>query len=346
MKNIISSKIKLFIIIFLLLNAFSILTLAESIALQSQDIFLGDDFMLEIEIEPKVTTQTTTISLDGRKPKPGEKPKLNVFGIEVPARLNFEYSFTSSTAQLFNPSSSTMIVVYQLRISIAELLNQAGITGYNETQYALLSSQAGFDPESSYIVLSQTKGILPGGSVNEMSLGTLPDGSTLPAGSYISELVMVPFDAETRLGAMVSASVIISFIIENDVIRLQADENQKLALSIFNPVHSGQQLSYSIQISQAEIERVSGSSHQSPENLDLQSLNPFFDPEYEFISFFDSDVIAPGEFLESAQLQKLPDGQSLPIGEYKGWLVRYEVDAISGEKILLDVNTQVFIMIK
>ncbi len=239
-----------------------------------------------------------------------------------------------------------MIVVYQLRISVAELIKQAGITGYSEIQYEQLSSLKSFDPGSSYIALSQTKGILPGGSVNEMSLGTLPDGSTLPVGSYISELVMVPFDADTREGAMVTALVIVPFVIENDVIRLQADENQKLVLSIFNPVHSDQQLSYSIQISQSEIERVSGSPHQSKDTLAMQSADPGFQSDYEFISLFDSDIVSPGEFLESAQLQKLPDGQSLPTGEYQGWLVRYEVDELSGEKTMLDVNTQIFIVVE
>lgn len=304
-----------------------------------------DNYALEIEIEPQVTAESTTITI-GDPPRPGEKPKLNVFGIEVPAMLYFDYPFAASTARLHNPADSTMIVVYQLRISVAELLKQAGITGYSESQYAQLSAHEGFDPASSYIVLSQTKGILPGASVNEMSLGTLPDGSTLPAGNYTSELVMVPFDEETREGAMVTALVIVPFVIKNDVIRLQADEAQHVSLSLFNPVQSGQQLSYSIQISQSEIERVSGSPHQSQANLDLQSSNPFFDPDYEFISFFDSELIAPGEFLESAQLHKLPDGQSLPTGEYQGWLVRYEVDTLSGEKILLDVNTQIFILIK
>ncbi len=320
--------------------------LAEPISQEIQLSPLGDNFVMEIEVEPQIATESTTITPGGQLPKPGAKPKLNVFGIDVPATLYFEYPFTSSMARLHNPAESTMIVVYQLRISVAELLKQAGITGYSESHYTQLSSQIGFDPASSYIVLSQTKGILPGGSVNEMSLGTLPDGSTLPAGSYTSELVMVPFDEQTREGAMVTAVVIVPFVIQNDVIRLQADVDQKLVLSIFNPVQSGQQLSYSIQISQSEIERVSGSPHQSKDNLAVQAADPSFLSGYEFISLFDSDIVSPGEFLEGAQLQKLPDGQSLPTGEYQGWLVRYEVDALDGEKTMLDVNTQIFIVIE
>lgn len=344
MKNMISKTLILTTLLVMFCGTCS--SLAETVLQSALFSPFDDNYSLEIEIEPQVTAESTTITLGGHQPRPGEKPKLNVFGIEVPASIRFEYPFTASTARLHNPADSTMIVVYQLRISVAELFKQAGITGYSESQYEQLSSQEGFDPASSYIVLSQTKGILPGGSVNEMSLGTLPDGSTLPAGSYTSELVMVPFDEETREGAMVTALVIVPFVIENDVIRLQADEDQHLVLSLFNPVHSGQQLSFSIQISQSEIERVSGSPHQSQDNLAIQSANPGFLPEYEFISLFDSDVVLPGEFLESAQLQKLPDGQKLPSGEYAGWIVRYEVDAMSGEKKMLDVNTQIFILIK
>lgn len=151
---------------------------ASSISLH-EDV-LGEDYQLEIEVSPSVSTQTVTIDLGGGQPKPGEKPKVNVLGIDVPAMMVFESPFSIGTARLYNTAESTVVVVYQLRISVAELRRQAGITGYSVKQYEALLAGEGFDPESSYIVLSQTKGILPGGWVEEMALGTLPVGVPSP----------------------------------------------------------------------------------------------------------------------------------------------------------------------
>ena len=61
---------------------------ASSVSLH-EDV-LGEDYQLEIEVSPSVSTQTVTIDLGGGQPKPGEKPKVNVLGIDVPAMLVFE----------------------------------------------------------------------------------------------------------------------------------------------------------------------------------------------------------------------------------------------------------------
>ena len=294
---------------------------------------------MEIEVSPSVSMDTLTIDIGGGQPRPGQRPKVNVVGIDVPAMLVFYSPFSIGTARLNNPEESTVVVVYQLRISVAELLRQTGMTGYSTEQYKEISSHEGFDIEQSYIVLSQTKGIAPGAWVEEIALGTLPDGSTLPAGSYTAELVMVPFDSETRQSMMVSAVVMVPFVVENDLIVLDVVD-QNLELSLFNPVAADADLIYSIQVSQAELERVTGSAHQNEETLMLQSLTPGFDSAYEFISLFESESIGPGGYLEGATLHALPDGESLPRGEYTAWLVRFAVDAQSGEQLMLEVNTQ------
>ena len=316
---------------------------ASSISLH-EDV-LGEDYQLEIEVSPSVSTQTVTIDLGGGQPKPGEKPKVNVLGIDVPAMMVFESPFSIGTARLYNTAESTVVVVYQLRISVAELRRQAGITGYSAQQYEALLAGEGFDPESSYIVLSQTKGILPGGWVEEMALGTLPDGRTLPAGNYTAELVMVPFDSETRQSMMLSAVVMIPFVVENDLIALDVQDNV-MELSLFNPVDADTNLIYSIQVSQSELERVSGAPHQDEETLKRQEETPGFDGAYEFISLYESEPVIPGGYLEGQQLNALPDGAYLPKGEYTGWLVRYTVDAQSGERVMLEVNTQLQLVVR
>ena len=238
-----------------------------------------------------------------------------------------------------------MIVVYQLRVSVAELMRQAGVTGYTDEQYALLSAQEGFDPEKAYVVLSQTKGIPPGMTVEEITLGALPDGSTLPAGEYTGELLMVPFDSESRSAAMVSATINMPFSIATGIIRLICDDAYGVELSAFNPVESGRDAVFSIQVSQAEVERVTGSSHQDEAALSAQAAATYFNPEYEFISLFESEPITPGAFLEGAELGLLPDGERLPTGEYVAWLVRYAVDPETGETTLTDANTQLQIVV-
>ena len=322
---------------FLLILVFMTHVYASTSSLYSD--LLGEDFELEIEVTPSISMETLTVDVSSGQPKPGHKPKVNVVGIDVPAMLTFYSPFSIGAARLNNPAESTAVVVYQLRISVAELLRQTGMTGYSPERYAEISAREGFDAEQSYIVLSQTKGIAPGTWVEEMALGTLPDGRTLPAGHYTAELVMVPFDSETRQSMMVSAVVMVPFVVENDLIVLEVKE-QRVELSLFNPVAADSDLIYSIQVSQAELERVTGSAHQDEATLTLQALTPGFDSAYEFISLFESEPISPGGYLEGAALHALPDGEILPRGEYSAWLVRYAVDAYSGEQLMLEVNTQ------
>lgn len=332
------------ILVLILYACFALNAPAYASSVSLHEDVLGEDYQLEIEVSPSVSTQTVTIDLGGGQPKPGERPKVNVLGIDVPAMMVFESPFSIGTARLYNTAESTVVVVYQLRISVAELRRQAGITGYSAQQYEALLAGEGFDPESSYIVLSQTKGILPGGWVEEMALGTLPDGRTLPAGSYTAELVMVPFDSETRQSMMLSAVVMIPFVVENDLIALDIQDNV-MDLSLFNPVDADRNLIYSIQVSQSELERVSGAPHQDEETLKRQEGTPGFDSAYEFISLYESEPVMPGGYLEGLQLNALPDGAHLPKGEYTGWLVRYAVDAQSGERVMLEVNTQLQLVV-
>lgn len=303
---------------------------------------LSGEGTVNIQVTPSVRTQTLTVDLNGGQPKPGQKAKANVVSIDVPAELVFESPFSVGTVRLSNPVESTMAVVYQLRVSVAELRRQAGFTGYSEEQYKALSAEEGFDPERAYVILSQTKTILPGEWVEEIILGSLPDGRTLPAGSYTAELVMVPLGGEAQRGVLLSAVVTVPFIVENDLIVLEVKE-QAVDLSAFNPVDAAFDLVYSVQISQSELERVSGSPHQDAQTMAVQASTSGFDSDYEFISLFESEAIAPGAYLEGVLFHALPDGASLPSGEYLAWLVRYAV--LEGELVMLDVNTQLHLLV-
>ena len=119
-----------------------------------------------------------------------------------------------------------------------------------------------------------------------------------------------------------------------------------MELSLFNPVDADRNLIYSIQVSQAELERVSGAPHQDEETLKQQEGTLGFDSAYEFISLYESEPVMPGGYLEGLQLNALPDGAHLPKGEYTGWLVRYAVDAQSGERVMLEVNTQLQLVVR
>ena len=76
---------------------------------------LGEDYKLEIEVSPSVSTQAVTINLGGGRPKPGEKPKVNVLGIDVPAML-------VETGFLSNSKDEQILKSPAQRQKIAELM--------------------------------------------------------------------------------------------------------------------------------------------------------------------------------------------------------------------------------
>lgn len=323
-----------------LMGALYIPTLSQATSL------LGDGFQLEIQAEPTATPkpETLTFTLGAQMPRPGEKPRISSLNVQTQASLRFETPMAPAQADLRNAEDSGLIVVYVLRMSVAEMQRKTGRTGYTGEQYMALSEREGFDPETSYITLSQSKGIPPGMSVDEITLGTLPDGSTLPAGDYTGELVMVPFSADTMEEAMINVNVEMQFSVENDMIILHLDEDGRAPLQAFNPIDAQQDIYLEIQVSQSEVREVTGQPHNTAEVLAAQEADPAFNSLYEqytFMSLFRSDPIAPGGFLEEVVLTTLPDGTPLPPGTYDAWLVRYG----DGEAELLDASTQIQLIV-
>ena len=340
-------KIHICILVFLMTMLIASIAVGAEKENGSSNSVLDDDFVLEIQGEatPSPTAEILDFAIGGTMPKPGETPRLNSITVEMQPHIRFKSPFSPGTVRLYNPTTSNMVMVYQLRISIDELQRQAGITGYTPEDYTALSSAEDFDPATSYITLSQTKGILPGKTAEEIALGTLPDGSSLPAGQYTGELLMVPFDHETENPAMVNAVIVMPFSVETGLIQLVVGEDQTIVLQVFNPTHNDTDVVFGLEISQKELEAVTGSPHRTEEELALQAETGSFDPAYEFISLFTSEAVKPGGFLESATIKALPDESLLPSGVYTGWLVRYNVDKTTGELVMQDVDTQVQITV-
>ncbi len=290
--------------------------------------------------------------------KPGDKKpeKPQSITIQTVAHINFPSAMAPGQASFSNPEDAASSVVYALRISVAELERQAGITGYTEADYAERAAQDGFDPANDYLILCQTEPIAPGESIEEITLGALPSGETLPVGTYKSQLLMMPVEdgsADVAGAAQegdtftlqpqinLSASIDVPFTIQSETIILTADADGQISLKVFNPADAKGDAIYSIQISQGEIERISGSPHRTPEQLAIQQADPEFMADYEFLSLFESAPVAPGQFLSEAAVRQLPDGERLPAGTYQAWLVKYETDKETGERTMDSVNTEI-----
>ncbi len=283
-------------------------------------------------------------------PRPGQTPaRPQTITLHTIAHITFPSPMLPGSVEMTNDAAAAGEVVYALSVTVDELMRQTGLTGYDDQAYAALVAEPGFDPKMSRIILCQTEPLAPGETVTEITLGALPSGQTLPAGTYRATLLMLPVEAEqsTTLTAniAVGANVEIPFTIESDSITLESDAEGNLPLRAFNPVSAGHDTVFSIQVSQQELQNVSGHPHRTEAELSAQQKNPNFDPAYEFISLFESVPVAPGEMISGATLNLLPDGQALPGGTYQGWLVRYKLDPATGEKIFDTVNTQIELVI-
>lgn len=300
------------------------------------------------------------VALGAPRPGDAQPEPAKTITITTAARYQFASPLSEATAHFTNPEDSGSSIVYTLQITIAELLRMAGTTGYSDEAYQALTQQEGFSPETETVILCQTEPIAPGGVVETITLGLLPNGEALPVGEYQGMLVISiltdgdgaqeqitrqPGEEITITPSMtVSARMSIPISIEEDTITLFADEQGVCAMRIYNQADSVSSAVYSIQLSQAEIETVTGQSHQPDQVLLAQRGEASFNAEYVFISVFESGPVAPGEFLKSAELAPLPDGQPLPSGTYSAWLVKYLVDG-TGNQDMQPVNIAITLVI-
>ena len=280
--------------------------------------------------------------------RPGDRPggNRNSITIQTISDISFPSPLLPGQVNVGNPQDSTVNVQYMLRISAAELERQTGRTGYSPEQLSQLEAQGDYDPESSYIVLSQTQGIAPGQMVETMTLGTLPDGSTVPAGDYQAEMVMAAYDRKTNRRSMVGAVVKVQFHVLSDQITVTFDESGLGQLGAYNPVTAQGDVIFSLQLSQKAVEDGCGQAHVAQEQLAQQQADPAFDPAYEFLTIYESEPVAPGSFIQGdVQLMPLPDGTLLPPGEYEAWLVRYAYDAQWNSWQQTEATTQVTLVV-
>lgn len=281
--------------------------------------------------------------------RPGDKKggQQNSLTIETISDIQFPSPFLPGQVNVKNPAGSTVNVQYMLRISVAELERQTGRTGYTQEQMAELTADPEYDPETSYLVLSQTKGIAPGTMVEAMTLGALPDGSTIAAGDYQAEMVMAAYDVQTGKRSMVGAVVKVQFHVLSDEATVAFDLSGLGEIEAFNPVTAEGDVMFGIQLSQQALIDGCGASHRTEADLAAQAADPAFDPAYEFLTIYESAPVAPGSFVENpVQLLPLPDGAMLPEGTYAAWLVRYGYDAAWNSWQMLDAATQLTLVVK
>ena len=278
---------------------------------------------------------TTLVSEDSPKPKA-------VISIKVNAHINFDTPVSPANTLLENPKSATSPIFYTLSISVAELLRQAGITGYDADTYRELSSQQGFDPETHTIPLCQTEPIEPGESIAAITLDPLPDGTMLPAGRYQGNLQQVALesgDPSEQDGSSISVSIKmgarIPFTIQTGLTTMTPDADGTIAMHIFNPVSSESDMIYCLLVSQAELDRIEQGINANEPTRPIR-----FDERAEYVTLFTSEKIAPGQALTEARIDPLPGGN------YDCFLARYEKDAVTGELILIGANTRVSLVIQ
>lgn len=285
--------------------------------------------------------ESFTLDLGGGSPRPGDAPKINSFTIQTASAIQFASPLSPAQVNVTNPEGSTVVTMYQLRISAAELQRQIGRTGYTAAQWAEMNEQPDFDSEACYIELAATKGIAPGSMVQQMALGTLPDGTLLGAGDYKAEMVVLAYDIETNTKSMVNSVVKVGVHVLSEVADISFDELGQGTFTAYNPETQNGEIRYRIEISQQAIVDGCGSAHRTPQEQEAQHANPAFDPAYEFLTLYESQPVAPGELLDGqVQFARLPDGALLPAGSYTAWLTRYAYDDALGEWRLLDARTQ------
>ena len=295
----------------------------------------------ELEMDENAIGENETVT-----PEPGAtlavKPNVcgskgaNVMSISTVSNIQFPSSFSEGIVDFTNPSGSTVNVLYILRVSVAELLRQTGLTGYGEEYYAALSAEASFDPETSYIVLGQTKGIPPGKRVHSIILGTLPDGSTLPRGKYAAKVIMAAYDVSTNQRSMVGMEAAVTVEVLGDSVVLNV-KGGKGSIVLFTPVSEKGTMRYSLVITQGELLKKTGDAHTGVDEY----------VENNAVLLSELGTAEPGEFLEADfSIGALPDGAALPAGEYTAWIARSVYDETLGLWTMARTDTTVSLMVK
>ena len=113
-----------------------------------------------------------------------------------------------------NPSGAEMDFVVTVKISDKELAETIGKTGRSVDDQQKLEDGDGYDPEQNYTVLFESGRILRGYELNEIELGSLEDGTVLPAGSYEMMFVLDFYDPVTNERSMVNAQLPVTVTVQ------------------------------------------------------------------------------------------------------------------------------------
>lgn len=127
--------------------------------------------------------------------------------------------FPSSTENgqfyIKNPGDSNHNIVVEIYITDQELLNTVGTTGRSAQEQKALEAAGDYSPETQRTLVAESGSIPPGYELDVLTLKSLPDGTTLTAGTYAAIAQLVFYDINTNECAMVNSELPISLVIES-----------------------------------------------------------------------------------------------------------------------------------
>ena len=122
-------------------------------------------------------------------------------------------------------------------------------------------------------------------------------------------------------------------------------EHQVGLIDFVNPKRGTRNLLIHIQISDAELLRVVGKTGRSAEEQAKLDADPNYDPAKTYQELFRSGLLQIGYALDAAKLSALPDGTTLPVGDYEMLVVVDAYDPVTNEKAVMKTQLPITIHI-
>ncbi len=110
--------------------------------------------------------------------------------------------------------STNQSMTLKIQITDEELVKKIGKTGRAASEQAKLDSNENYDPSNTRVTISESGLILPGYNLKKLILGTLPDGTKLPAGVYSGIAFLNFFNSETNEKAMINSQVPVAVVVK------------------------------------------------------------------------------------------------------------------------------------
>ena len=114
-------------------------------------------------------------------------------------------------------------------------------------------------------------------------------------------------------------------------------------IDFVNPKRGTRNLLIHIQISDAELIRVIGKTGRTAEEQAKLDADPNYDPEKTYQELFRSGLLQIGYALDAAKFSALPDGTTLPVGDYEMLVVVDAYDPVTNEKAVMKTQLPITI---